>query len=78
MARRQYTYPAKAGMIQYRAKNRYWQGGRRWFRMVTPPTNFDELRFEDYDYIIGDKIFTEPNDEANNAFDMVMMWSNLH
>jgi hypothetical protein len=64
-------------MIQIKAKNKYWQSGKRWQRLWTIPSDFDRLDFENYQHILGDKIFTEPTEEARAAFDAVMMWRQL-
>ena len=64
-------------MIQFRAKNRYWATGRVWRKLPTLPAEFSELKWEAYDYILGDKIFTEPSPEAEDAFKMVQMWSGI-
>jgi hypothetical protein len=35
---------------------------------------YSELKFEAYDYILGDKIFTEASPEAEKAYDTVVVW----
>jgi len=64
-------------MIQIKAKNKYWQAGQRWQRLWTIPSDFDRLDFQNYQYIFGDKIFTEPTKEAEEAYKAVMMWQGL-
>ena len=65
-------------MIQIKAKNKYWHAGKRWQRLWTVPSDFYKLDWQNYKYIFGDKIFTEPTQEAKDAFDAVMMWDQLH
>ena len=64
-------------MIQRKAKNKYWQAGKRWRTMPRTPLVFIELDFCNYQYIIGDKIFTEPTEEAKEAFKAVIMWHQI-
>ena len=64
-------------MIQSKAKNKYWQAGRRWRTCWFTGIKFKTLDFQNYQYIIGDKIYTEANDEAEEAFKTVLMWVNL-
>jgi len=64
-------------MIQFKAKNKYWTVGDRWYKLPLMPKNVEYLNFDDYNYIIGDKIFTELSDEAIAAFDTVQMWQSL-
>lgn len=64
-------------MIQVKAKNKYWQAGKRWQRLWTVPADFDKLDFQNYQYIFGDTIFQESTEEARAAFDAVIMWKQL-
>ncbi|RKZ94227.1 MAG: hypothetical protein DRQ40_06325 [Gammaproteobacteria bacterium] len=64
-------------MIQRRAKNRYWVSGQRWRKCWTIKT-FENFDFNEYDYIIGDQIFTKDNEAARVAYDMVKMWTALN
>jgi hypothetical protein len=61
-----------------KAKNKYWYAGKRWRKLIRIPNNFNRLCFDDYKYIIGDKIFTKPFDEARAAFDAVLVWKKLY
>ena len=63
-------------IIQRRAKNRLWQAGRRW-RVFTMP-KYEELQWDVYDYILGDQIFTEDNEDAKKAYQTVVMWAELN
>ncbi len=65
-------------MIQFKAKNKYWQAGRRWKTVWAKNIKFENLDFDDYQYIIGDTIFTEATVEAEEAFNTVKIWMQLH
>lgn len=64
-------------MIQRKAKNKYWQAGKRWRTCWFNGITFNNLDFENYKYIIGDKIYDEATPEAEEAFKTVMMWVGL-
>jgi len=64
-------------MIQSKAKNKYWQAGKRWKTVWFKNIKFGNLDFENYQYILGDKIYKEPTKEAEEAFNTVAMWRNL-
>jgi len=48
----------------------------RWYPMPTIKT-YKDLDFDDYMYILGDKIFREASAEAEEAFNRVKMWREL-
>ena len=64
-------------MIQSKAKNKYWQAGKRWRVMAHIPKDIHDMDFQNYQYIIGDKIYTEINEESEAAFKSVLMWIEL-
>ncbi len=48
----------------------------RWYPMVTIKT-YQDINYQDYAYIFGDKIFREHSEEAEQAFNSAKMWSEL-
>jgi len=64
-------------MIQRKAKKDTWYAGKRWRPLLNIPTNFKQLDFANYNYILGDKIFSEASPEAEAAFDTVIIWIGL-
>jgi len=64
-------------MIRYKAKNKYWQGGRRWHPLSSIPKTINDLHWEANNYILGDKIYTEPSEEAARAFEQVKLWMTI-
>lgn len=64
-------------MIQFRSKHPYSSKSKRWFPLLTRYMSFEELNFEDYSYILGDKIYHEPSPEAEQAFNATQIWGSL-
>lgn len=63
-------------MIQFKSKHKYSSKSDRWYPMILV-SSIDELDFEDYMYILGDKIFKEKSQAAKEALDTVIMWNEL-
>lgn len=63
--------------MQYRSKHLYSNKSKKWFKMLRMPTRYENLNFEDYSYILGNKIFHKPSEEAREAFEAEKMWSML-
>jgi hypothetical protein len=62
--------------MQFKAKNKYYAKGNRWYKMLTYGT-YEKLDWETYNYIFGDKIFTAPSTDAKIAFEQECSWLNL-
>ena len=63
-------------MIQFKSIHPYSNKHNKWYKLLNIET-YTRLDFEDYDYIIGDKIFREPSAEAEKAFNTAKMWAEL-
>ena len=63
-------------MIQYKSKHPYSSRSNRWYKLISVRT-YQHLNFEDYSYIIGDKIFREESTKAEEAFEAVKLWLQL-
>ena len=65
-------------MIQYKSKHPYSSRYDRWYPMLSGSNlKYEQLNYEDYMYIIGDKVFREHSAEAEKKFNEVMMWIQL-
>ena len=68
-------------MIQFKSKHPYSSKHDRWYPTrwypTTTPEVYNDLDFEDYMFILGDKIYREPSVEAEQAFNQVKMWDSL-
>jgi hypothetical protein len=63
-------------MIQYKSKHAYSNKYNRWYPLLTI-RQYVHLDWEDYMYLIGDKVFKEPSKQAEEAFTVAKMWMGL-
>lgn len=51
----------------------------RWYPIISMPESYSYqwLDFDDYMYIIGDKVYKESSPEAREAFERVKVWMQL-
>ena len=66
-------------MIQYKSKPKHPYSSKhdRWYPMLSSYLKYTQLNYEDYMYMIDDKVFREHSTEAEEAFNKVMIWIRL-
>ena len=64
-------------MIMFKAKSKFNSKGDRWYKHLKKLTTIDELDWEDYNFIIGENIYTEITDKAKEEFEYCLMMHTL-